>query len=47
MQIHETSLPGVKLLELNAFSDDRGYFKETFRGTWAADLRLIDEFVQS
>lgn len=46
MQIHETSLPGVKLLELNAFSDDRGYFKETFRGTWAADLRLIDAFVQ-
>ena len=46
MQIHETSLPGVKLLELNAFSDDRGYFKETFRGTWAADLGLVDAFVQ-
>jgi dTDP-4-dehydrorhamnose 3,5-epimerase-like enzyme len=26
MQIHETSLPGVKLIELKAFSDDRGYF---------------------
>ena len=46
MQIHETSLPGVKLLELKAFSDDRGYFKETFRGTWAADLGLVDAFVQ-
>lgn len=46
MQIHETSLPGVKLIELKAFSDDRGYFKETFRGTWAADLGLVSAFVQ-
>lgn len=46
MQIHETSLPGVKLIELKAFSDDRGYFKETFRGTWAADLGLVNAFVQ-
>ena len=46
MQIHKTSLPGVKLLELNAFSDDRGYFKEPFRGTWAAAVGLVDAFVQ-
>ena len=38
MHIHETSLSGVKLLDLTAFEDDRGYFKETYRGTWAADL---------
>ena len=46
MRIHETMLSGVKVLELKAYEDDRGYFKETYRTTWSDDLGLVSDFVQ-
>ena len=46
MRIHETMLLGVKVLELKAYEDDRGYFKETYRTTWSDDLGLVSDFVQ-
>ena len=46
MRIHKTMLSGVKVLELKAYEDDRGYFKETYRTTWSDDLGLVSNFVQ-
>lgn len=46
MRIHETTLSGVKVLELKAYEDDRGYFKETYHTTWSDDLGLVSDFVQ-
>tara|TARA_B100000575_G_C23142612_1_gene665487 strand:+ start:7209 stop:7757 length:549 start_codon:yes stop_codon:yes gene_type:complete len=46
MRIHETTLSGVKVLELKIYEDDRGYFKETYRTTWSNDLGLVHDFVQ-
>ena len=30
MIVHETALPGVKIIEPRIFKDSRGYFVETF-----------------
>ena len=34
MKIIDTTLPDVKLLELQVFGDARGFFMETFRDEW-------------
>ena len=46
MMTQDTTLSGVKVVVLKAFEDNRGYFKETFRGSWATDLGLTSDFVQ-
>ncbi len=32
------TIPGVRVVELKAFGDDRGSFRETFRQSWFPDL---------
>jgi dTDP-4-dehydrorhamnose 3,5-epimerase len=47
MKVHETSLPGVLLLEPRVFSDERGHFFESYNRRTFADLTGVDtEFVQ-
>lgn len=46
MRIHETTLLGVKVLELKLYEDNRGYFKEIHRNAWSDDLGLVSDFVQ-
>jgi len=41
MQIQELTFPEVKKITLKTFSDERGFFRETFR-----DSRLFSTFVQ-
>ena len=42
----ETSLPGVVLLEPTVFSDDRGFFFESYHEQKFADLGITARFVQ-
>lgn len=42
----ETDLPGVCLLEPQVFSDDRGFFLESFHQRKLAELGIRDEWVQ-
>ena len=46
MQVKETILPGVFIIEPNVFHDNRGYFLETFVSTRYASLGLPSVFVQ-
>lgn len=46
MQLLELSLCGIKLIKLKKFTDDRGFFRETFRKASYADLGIDCEFVQ-
>jgi len=46
MKTLETSLPGVVLLELQAFSDARGFFLESYRSAAHAALGVDRTFVQ-
>jgi dTDP-4-dehydrorhamnose 3,5-epimerase len=46
MKVTETALPGVLLLEPRVFSDDRGFFLETFHQKRYAELGLTLPFVQ-
>lgn len=41
----QTRLPGVRLFELQAFSDERGFFLEAYLSEWAAMLG-VEEFIQ-
>lgn len=47
MKIIETKIPDVKLLEPQAFGDERGFFMETFRDEWfkqnVADRTFVQE----
>ena len=47
MQIIETDIPDVKLLEPKVFGDDRGFFLETFRDDWfranCADVAFVQD----
>ena len=43
MEILNTDLSGVLLLEAPRFGDDRGFFSETFRGTWFPDLQFVQD----
>ena len=46
MEIHQTRLPGVLLIEPKVFGDSRGFFVETFHQLRYADAGLNVEFVQ-
>ena len=46
LQITETSLPGVLLIQPRAFGDARGFFMETYRQNVLAQAGIRDTFVQ-
>ncbi|HUP65233.1 MAG TPA: dTDP-4-dehydrorhamnose 3,5-epimerase [Thermoanaerobaculia bacterium] len=46
MRFHQTSLPGVLLLEPEVFGDDRGFFMETYRQEELAAAGIPYSFVQ-
>ncbi len=46
MEVTQTNLPGVLIITPRAFSDDRGFFKETWHQTRYADAGLPEQFVQ-
>ena len=48
MESVPTSLPGLRILEPAAFSDERGFFSETYRREWhaAAGIGAEEEFIQ-
>jgi dTDP-4-dehydrorhamnose 3,5-epimerase len=48
MQPIPTSLPGLTILEPSVFPDERGFFTETYRRQWHADLGIPadEEFIQ-
>ena len=46
MQIHETNLTEVKLLEPRVFADSRGFFLESYNRRTFAGLGIDETFVQ-
>ncbi len=46
MNICETSLPGVKLLQPKVFEDQRGFFMETYRRSTFIEAGIRADFVQ-
>jgi len=46
MHVIETRLPGVKLIECSVFSDDRGFFLESYNAERYAAHGITDVFVQ-
>jgi len=46
MNIIETAIPDVKILEPKVFGDDRGFFMETFREEWFRENVAEVTFVQ-
>jgi dTDP-4-dehydrorhamnose 3,5-epimerase len=46
LQIIETSLPGVLIVEPRVFADPRGFFMETYRQNVLAEAGIRDNFVQ-
>jgi dTDP-4-dehydrorhamnose 3,5-epimerase len=46
MQVHETDLVEVKLLEPRVFADNRGFFLESYNQRTFAQLGIHDAFVQ-
>jgi dTDP-4-dehydrorhamnose 3,5-epimerase len=46
MQIHETNLTEVKLLEPRVFADSRGFFLESYNRRSFAELGIREDFVQ-
>jgi dTDP-4-dehydrorhamnose 3,5-epimerase len=48
MRVLETKLPGLVAIEPAKFGDERGFFCETYRGQWDAELGIPPEerFVQ-
>ncbi len=46
MNVRETDLPGVLILEPKIFGDDRGFFMETWNGRRYEDLGIPNCFVQ-
>ena len=46
MKLSETALPGVLLIEPRVFSDDRGFFLETFQAERYAQAGLPSTFAQ-
>lgn len=46
MEIIDLSIPGLKLIRLTAFEDDRGFFKECYRRPRYVELGIENEFVQ-
>jgi len=46
MQIRQTGLAGLVLIEPQSFRDERGFFLETYRASHYRDAGVLDEFVQ-
>jgi dTDP-4-dehydrorhamnose 3,5-epimerase len=46
MKVTQTTLPGVLLLEPTVFTDNRGFFLESYNKQTMAKLGIVDEFVQ-
>ncbi|MFB0524088.1 MAG: dTDP-4-dehydrorhamnose 3,5-epimerase family protein, partial [Phycisphaerae bacterium] len=46
MNVRETSLKGVLVLEPDVFSDERGFFLETFNSARYENAGIQDTFVQ-
>lgn len=46
MQVKDTSLPGVLVIEPRVFHDERGFFLETYHSRRYAEIGIEDEFVQ-
>lgn len=46
LNIRQTTLPGVLLIEPRVFGDDRGFFMETYRVDAFRDAGIRDSFVQ-
>lgn len=46
MQVVETNIPEVKIIEPKVFGDNRGFFLETFRTDWFKENCADVEFVQ-
>jgi dTDP-4-dehydrorhamnose 3,5-epimerase len=46
MQVKQTGLPGLLLIEPRCFRDDRGFFLESFRAERYRDSGIFDAFVQ-
>jgi dTDP-4-dehydrorhamnose 3,5-epimerase len=42
----ELSIAGVKLIELNRYSDQRGWINESWRDSWSEQIGMPDRFVQ-
>lgn len=47
MKVHDTALPGVRLIEPDVFGDERGFFLETWNARRYAEQGLDVDFVQS
>jgi dTDP-4-dehydrorhamnose 3,5-epimerase len=46
MQVQETALPGLLLIEPKCFRDERGFFLESFQQERYRSFGVLDEFVQ-
>ena len=46
MKATQTTLPGVLLLQPSVFTDNRGFFLESYNKQTMAKLGIVDEFVQ-
>ncbi|HLI97513.1 MAG TPA: dTDP-4-dehydrorhamnose 3,5-epimerase [Candidatus Baltobacteraceae bacterium] len=46
LEVRETSIPGARIIVPRAWSDDRGFFKETYVRSKYHALGIADEFVQ-
>ncbi len=46
MKVENTAIPEVKIIHLDAFSDDRGFFVERFKDAWIKDFAPGLDFVQ-
>jgi dTDP-4-dehydrorhamnose 3,5-epimerase len=46
LNVRETGLPGVLLIEPKVFGDDRGFFMETYRADTFREAGIGDAFVQ-
>ncbi len=46
MQVQNTEIPGVLIIEPGVFEDSRGFFKETYERSRYADAGIAGDFVQ-
>jgi dTDP-4-dehydrorhamnose 3,5-epimerase len=46
MEVMETNIPGVLVLEPKVYSDVRGHFLETYNERVFAELGILERFVQ-
>ena len=46
MKVHQTSISGALILEPKVFSDDRGFFLESYSERTFAEVGIKDQFVQ-